>query len=110
MASIKQATSASLELLTIVPLATASITKSLASTAVSTVGKAGTATDKVLDSVNLSLDIAYSELELIHNRTLAENKEIMNIEKEYFKTDDFKTRVTAMAMARYKDEDTELTF
>lgn len=110
MATLKQATSAILETVVVVPLATAEVAKAIAKTGVNTINKSSEATNKVLDGINMSLDIGLSELELVQHRTNAENQAIKKIEAEYFKSEDFQERMVKQAMQRYSvSEDEELT-
>lgn len=110
MATLKQATSAILETIVVVPLATAQVAKAVARTGVNTIDKSSEATNKVLDGINMSLDIGLSELELISHRTNAENSAIKKIEADYFKSEDFQERMVAQAMQRYSStQEEELT-
>ena len=109
MANLKQATSAILETVVVVPLATAQVAKAIARTGVNTIDKTSEATNKVLDGINTSLDIGLSELDLIAHRTNAENQAIKKIEAEYFKSEDFQECMVQQAMQRYSAEEEELT-
>jgi len=110
MATLKQATSAVLDTAVVIPLATAEIAKTIARTGVQTLDKVSTVTNNSLDAVIMGTEIALSEVELIKHRTLAENEAILEIEKEYFSTKDFKERIKHQAMKRYEDtEAQELT-
>ena len=110
MATLKQATSAILETVVVVPLATAEVAKAIAKTGVNTINKSSEATNKILDGINTSLDIGLSELDLVHHRTNAENQAIKKIEADYFKSEDFQERMVKQAMQRYSvSEDEELT-
>ena len=106
MATLKQATSAVLETTVIIPLATAEIAKTFARTGVQTLDKASRVTNNVLDGTIMGTEVMLSEIELIKHRTIAENEAILEVEKEYFGTKDFKDKIKTQAMKRYY-EDTE---
>jgi len=110
MATLKQATSALLETTVIVPLAVANVARTIATTGVQTLEKTSVVTNNTLDGVIMGTEIALSEIELIKHRTVSENEAILEVEKEYFSTKDFKDKIKAKAMKRYEEsEEKELT-